>query len=844
MFNIFDIAWYKCNFKSYGKSIIQKLHEGKKVHSKDEFENIYGRIIIKKCQFEGAYNDIISDAYKSNIKSDDNFLFFMSEDNTLWIKSTGSGHGSKWYVCGLMIAYVLSQVCKQECYKNIKRLGMIYATGYIDLLNISDISDITFFNVCKETIGYLPVADKKLWRESQGTNIEKLNILYNYWRDRLPVEIVPPTINNEIEQIEFSSSIISLSDDVKKELDIYRKSEFAFKQDDFGAPHIQYISDIHLDYPGKLIAESFDKQLGKICRKLAQSAKSNVIMISGDTCGSIELAQKFYHKLRLCFLYLEKDRNKRYIVSAKSEEDARNFCSEMEKDIRLELENAEKRVEAARRYFGLKRSAEWLLENGSFESREKYYIVINEYRKWKSIKRRLDSFIENKEDLFQSLQCEERLSKKLLHEIYVVLGNHELSEFDTVSDAVFAYKEMLSKEHIHLLFNEAIAKNDYCIYGGTGFAKYNLKHNADNLIGAKNMDRKAEIEESDRFYTGYLSALKEAKRRRVPLVVVSHYPLKDWMPNNEYSSNAYYFWGHNHRNYSHQKDGINVLANNQIGYEGTNLVFKDGYIGTIRNPFIDYGDGCYYVSLSSYTQFMSFTGNSVSGTSLLERALSKPETYLYMIKAAGFYGFFILTKGLEAKICYGGKYTNIAGTKGKNIEFFFQYFVVMAKLQLGAFGDYYNKLQGISKEIKKLGFDGNIHGCIIDIDGFNHIMVNPIDGKLTFYYSPSFGLVKAYDSLDNLLEESINNSIDGIRYLSARNEYERLKKVNTSLVTNAHVNLNGKNLQKVPRNSGAYAISNRMKRIQCFVESGVLNTWNMDIINDFISDVDMLSDYN
>ena len=42
----------------------------------------------------------------------------------------------------------------------------------------------------------------------------------------------------------------------------------------------------------------------------------------------------------------------------------------------------------------------------------------------------------------------------------------------------------------------------------------------------------------------------------------------------------------------------------------------------------------------------------------------------------------------------------------------------------------------IAAEIRKIGGNGHIHGCIIDIDWENHIYVNPVDLKIQF--EPSF----------------------------------------------------------------------------------------------------------
>ena len=48
--------------------------------------------------------------------------------------------------------------------------------------------------------------------------------------------------------------------------------------------------------------------------------------------------------------------------------------------------------------------------------------------------------------------------------------------------------------------------------------------------------------------------------------------------------------------------------------------------------------------------------------------------------------------------------------------------------------DKYTRYQEkIAEKIKKIGGSGNIHGCIIDIDFFNHVYINPNDMKITGY---------------------------------------------------------------------------------------------------------------
>ena len=60
----------------------------------------------------------------------------------------------------------------------------------------------------------------------------------------------------------------------------------------------------------------------------------------------------------------------------------------------------------------------------------------------------------------------------------------------------------------------------------------------------------------------------------------------------------------------------------------------------------------------------------------------------------------------------------------------------------------------IANTVKKIGGLGTIHGAIIDIDYFNHIYVNPIDGTITGYWASDIINKEIYPSIPKLLEEN------------------------------------------------------------------------------------------
>lgn len=268
--------------------------------------------------------------------------------------------------------------------------------------------------------------------------------------------------------------------------------------------------------------------------------------------------------------------------------------------------------------------------------------------------------------------------------------------------------------------------------------------------------------------------------------------------------------------------------------------FNQFYFHKAENPYYAYENGCYETNIVQYKQYFDFAGKSINNTSRLKEYLSLEDTKFYVIKIAGYYGFFILAPNKDAKICYGGQAFIIKNTKGKDITYFFQYFIVMIKAETTAFGQYYNTMNQLSDKIQSLGFSGRIHGCIIDLDSFNHIMVNPIDNSITFYYSPTFGTVKIYSSFNTMIEDARTNKLLVGENINTDSLTTRLK--NNPIIVKE--NFNNSRFVEVSRSEGMYEISNRMNRIQKIFEIGVLNTWSEEIVENFETDISWIEDCN
>ena len=96
------------------------------------------------------------------------------------------------------------------------------------------------------------------------------------------------------------------------------------------------------------------------------------------------------------------------------------------------------------------------------------------------------------------------------------------------------------------------------------------------------------------------------------------------------------------------------------------------------------------------------------------------------------YMFLLKSKGGKLSVLNGG---SIKSAGIHTIDYFFtnmENYANSIKMFLTSYESYQKE---IAKEIKSFGGDGIIHGCIIDIDFFNHVYVNPLDLKVTPYFA-------------------------------------------------------------------------------------------------------------
>lgn len=372
-------------------------------------------------------------------------------------------------------------------------------------------------------------------------------------------------------------------------------------------------------------------------------------------------------------------------------------------------------------------------------------------------------------ELFIRLLRDELDRKGRYPRVIIVLGNHELWEFPTLAfdKIVEKYEKLITECGMYLLQNDILYNSErgmhritkseldslpekeirerlrdarIIFFGGLAFSGYNKEFNANNDIYRATISRHEEIEESKRFETLYnkvLSILPDKK-----LVIFTHTPMDCWREKVDYHKDYVYVSGHTHRNQFYDDGEVRIYADNQIGYANNNPHLKWFDMDNEYDYFSDYEDGIYKITADDYRQF--HRGKNIRIT------FNREVNVLYMLKKNGYYCFIHQSKGGSLTILNGGELKKL---DEYDINYYYDNMDAVVATIKKPLDKYTSIQEKIASEIRKLGGDGTIHGCIVDIDWYNHVYVNPVDMKITGYWASDIINKKIYPDVPALLEK-------------------------------------------------------------------------------------------
>lgn len=400
-----------------------------------------------------------------------------------------------------------------------------------------------------------------------------------------------------------------------------------------------------------------------------------------------------------------------------------------------------------------------------------------------------------------------RTSKEDFYSFRTLLENTLWVQYHGVHDLQFNEKAILEATDDELA--DLCRQSTKIVLGGIGFSGCNQNFNAANgKIYRGTISREEDIARSSRFRVIYEKILRCAASSQI--IVLTHNPMHDWS-DAPYNPNWIYISGHTHQNsIIRQHDGTTVLSDNQIGYDKKPLHFNYFTIKGWYDPFETWTDGIYQITSKQYQDFNAGRGITMQYNN------TKP---VQMIKRSDVYMFFREENG-KLYMLSGGRALNI----DHSIEYFFDRLPAYAATITAAFTPYHEALQTISKEIKAFGGSGCIHGCIVDIDFYNHVNLDPLTGRIKTYYAFDTTFGWEYTNLCCLLAEKSPELLKA--YMAAQQE-GRLP------ILSSHNTQNDIALATIPDlmfDDFMYDQSRIMRSVQYVLDQGVVRIWKDDIL--------------
>lgn len=396
-------------------------------------------------------------------------------------------------------------------------------------------------------------------------------------------------------------------------------------------------------------------------------------------------------------------------------------------------------------------------------------------------------------------------------------GNGELLPYYKKKSKIIPANELLSIESGKL--KEYSERAKLIIYGGIGFSgfckaidKKNHIYNAEyGLYRDIVSTLKEDIEESSKCEKGYLKILETLENTQV--IILTHCPFNNWSTL-ECNPNFIYVNGHTHHNYFENTKERTIFADNQVGYSSDCYTLNYFYINGTYDPFKHYKDGIYEITYNQYIDF-----NIGKNIKLKKKDNGKQ---IYLLKRSDFYMFVYYNANNKLVLLNGGSPKHL----NHDINYYYDKLATYGLLLNNVMENYTSALYSVSYSVKKIGGSGTIHGCIVDIDDYNHIYINPLDGSVVPYYAIDMEQKYAYKDLETLLEEKRPLLLPNFQ------KWKNKEKDSFVLTTSSFGVSNGATLV-LERNM--YKASRIIKTIQYLLFQNVIRDWNDKLIQKYES---------
>lgn len=448
-------------------------------------------------------------------------------------------------------------------------------------------------------------------------------------------------------------------------------------------------------------------------------------------------------------------------------------------------------------------------------------------------------------------------------EVVAVLGNHEFWEYDRsipLDEYIEDYKNHVKgtvlhneilfakwyprgnwhKRHTYLdleivPYNMAITMPDdklrelfesslISILGGTGFAGYDEVYNADTGMYNGALTRSEELQETIKFESLYKRVRSIASD--IDVIILTHMPKHCWS-RDPYVPGWRYINGHTHMNYISDENGAIILSNNQIGYyrDKDSIRLKNFTLGYGYDLFKDYADGIHEIDRDRFVKFHNGRG--------IVCEMNRPGT-IWMIKHNGYY-LFILES--DKGTLYNMKGGSIKKAEHQNLDYYIENLPRYVSAMESFLEPYMSLQRRVSNSVKAFNGSGRIHGCIVDIDYYNHLYVNPFDGSVTPYFAKDTTNKWVYDNVQALLFDHSKELYD--RYIGISEEDAKSVDENALVIRDPRelMNVKGEKYE----GEEMYTYSRLIYSLQRIKNSKLIRIWNDDVLK--MSDLEYVREH-
>lgn len=404
-----------------------------------------------------------------------------------------------------------------------------------------------------------------------------------------------------------------------------------------------------------------------------------------------------------------------------------------------------------------------------------------------------------------------RIKRSFADKFYrVLLHNAVFIRYPGQKDGVIEERQLMSASDEDL--REVCSKASLIILGSIGFSGLNPKFNAEyGLYRSAVTTLEDDKALSERFRSVYDKLNRCAGDKRV--IILTHNPVSDWT-DEPVNPNWIYVNGHTHRN---ALFGKNVLSDNQVGKKPSRWRLNGFSVDDVQSPFINMEDGIHEISNETYKLFNAERYIATTGCNYPGKIFALKRKELYM---------FILQSEAQLYILSGGQRKRL--DKG-DIQYYYDNMELYISKVYELLKPYNRAVWAISKEIRNIGGTGTVHGCIVDIDFFNHVYLNPFDGKVTPYYAEDTVSRLVYGDMPALLKEKLPELYPKFIAADKNGSIPLLGQFAVSK-ENETQNMESAKVPELVMGTEMYSPSRIMRSIQYIFDNNVIRIWKDEIL--------------